>query len=566
MKKAPQITKTKILKALWLLFALLSALFWLPKIYNMLASDLESISQYISLDDSWDITINGENYQNVSLDDFQFNDIGKGDEITMQRVLPDSWNIEEGALRLHIWQTAMRICIDDEQVYEYGFDRMTDNKTVGSGMQFINFPSDYQGKTLKIHLVLAENRAFSNYESIRIYEWSNAYKILMTENRIPLFIGCFLTIFGVVTLITTIFALAFSVKYIRIFCIALFSLLMGLWTLCYYNVILAFALPLYKISLLEYIALYLAPLPMIVYLWEDIKNLNNKFISILYHAIFAIQVTATAVMLGLHTFDIVHCPATLKYMQILIICALVFAILVELISIRLNNTSNKLFLFGIVIVACCILYDLATYYNRRYFGGTLPNIRGISSIGIVIFIFILIVSFYISLTQKMMQEKERDFLIKSAYTDELTQIHNRRYCIEYMNKIRESKSSDYTIICFDLNNLKTVNDTLGHAKGDILIKSAADVIAKTFENHGIVARMGGDEFIAVLDTALHEEIAKLMEQFRINILHKNQEVEDLNMSIAYGYASSTIKEYDIDKIYQIADDRMYENKKKMKKA
>lgn len=566
MKKTIQITKTNILKALWLLFALLSALFWLPKIYNMLASDLESISQYISLDDSWDVTINGENYQNVSLDDFQFNDIGKGDEITMQRVLPNNWNIEEGALRLHIWQTAIRMYIDDEPVYEYGFDRMADNKTVGSGMQFINFPSDYQGKTLKIHLILAENRAFSNYESIRIYEWTNAYKILMTENRIPLFIGCFLTIFGVVTLIATIFALASSIKYIRIFCIALFSLLMGLWTLCYYNVILIFALPLYQISLLEYLTLYLAPLPMIVYLWEDIKNLNNKLITILYHTLFAIQVTATAVMLGLHTFDIVHCAATLKYMQLLIVCALVFSILVELISIKLNDSSNKLFLVGIVIIACCILYDLASYYNRRYFGGALPNIRGISSIGIVIFIFILIISFYISLTQKLMQETERNFLIKSAYTDELTQIHNRRYCIEYMNKIREAESSAYTIICFDLNNLKTVNDTLGHAKGDILIKSAADVIAETFEEHGIVARMGGDEFIAVIDTAIHEEIAKLMEQFRINIMRKNQEVEDLNMSIAYGYASSTIKEFDIDKIYQIADDRMYENKKKMKKG
>lgn len=566
MKKSIQITKTKILKALWLLFALLSALFWLPKIYNMLASDLESISQYISLDDSWDIMINGENYQNVSLDDFQFNNIGKGDEITMQRVLPDNWNIEAGVLRLHIWQTAIRMYIDDEPVYEYGFDRMADNKTVGSGLQFIDFPSDYQGKTLKIHLVLAENRAFSNYESIRIYDWANAYKILMTENRIPLFIGCFLTIFGFVTIIATIFALAFSVKYIRIFCIALFSLLMGLWTLCYYNVILIFALPLYKISLLEYLTLYLAPLPMIVYLWDDIKNLNNKLISILYHALLTIQVTATAVMLGLHAFDIVHCAATLKYMQTLIICALVFSILVELISIKLNETSNKLFLFGIVIIACCILYDLASYYNRRYFGGTLPNIRGISSIGIVIFIFILIISFYISLTQKLMQETERNFLIKSAYTDELTQIHNRRYCIEYMNKIRDAESSSYTIICFDLNNLKTVNDTLGHAKGDILIKSAADVIAETFEEHGIVARMGGDEFIAVLDTAQHEEIAKLMEQFRLNILRKNQEVEDLNMSIAYGYASSTIKEYDIDKIYQVADDRMYENKKKMKNS
>lgn len=566
MKKTSQINRTKILKALWLLFALLSALFWMPKIYNMLASDLESISQYISLDDSWDITINGENYQNVSLDDFHFNGIGKGDVITMQRVLPDNWNIDSGVLRLHIWQTAMRIYIDDEPVYEYGFDRMADNKTVGSGLQFIDFPNKYQGKTLKIHLILAENRAFSNYESIRIYEWSNAYKILMTENRIPLFIGCFLTIFGVVTLVATIFALAFSLKYIRIFCIAFFSLLVGLWTLCYYNVILIFALPLYKISLLEYLTLYLAPIPMIVYLWEDIKNLNNKFIRILYYALFAIQVTSTTIMMVLHSFDIVHFPATLKYMQALIICILVFSIFVELISIKFNDTSNKLFLFGIVVIASCTFYDLISYYNRRYFGGTLPNIRGIASIGVVIFIFILMISFYNALTQKMMQETERNFLIKSAYTDELTQIHNRRYCIEYMNKIREAESSAYTIICFDLNNLKTVNDTLGHAKGDILIKSAADVIAETFENHGIVARMGGDEFIAVIDTAIHEEIAKLLEQFRINILHKNQEVEDLNMSIAYGYASSTIKDYDIDKIYQIADDRMYENKKKMKKG
>ena len=168
------------------------------------------------------------------------------------------------------------------------------------------------------------------------------------------------------------------------------------------------------------------------------------------------------------------------------------------------------------------------------------------------------------MTQKMMEQKERDFLIKSAYTDELTQLHNRRYCMEYMNKLKEQRNFQYTVICFDLNNLKTVNDTYGHAKGDILIRSAAEVIAETFESYGIVARMGGDEFVSVIGTAEEGKLLSLMEQFQQNIDRKNSAVRDLNMSIAYGYASGSQSDSDIEKVYQIADDRMYEKKKQMK--
>ncbi|MCM1262095.1 MAG: GGDEF domain-containing protein [Butyrivibrio sp.] len=567
MKKSGIINKKNIIRAAWILFALISMFIWLPKIYNMFGADKESVSQYISLNDSWDITINDESYLNVSLDDFVFHDLSKGDEITMQRTLPDNWNITEGALRLIIWHTATKMYIDDEQIYEYGYDRMAQNKTVGSGLQFINFPSEYQGKTFKIHLIITEDNTFSNYDSIRIYEWNNAYKLLMTENRIPLFFGCFLIIFGVVILVITVFALAYSMKYIKIFCISLFSLFIGLWTLCYYDVTLIFAIPLYTKSLLEYLMLYLGSLPLLIYLWEDVKSLNSKLFPKLYWCLFAVYVTATAFMIALHTFDIVHFAATLKYIQILIIFNLAFAILIELMNLkRGGDMSNKLFLFGVLIMSGCVAYDLISYYHIRYMGGVSSLVRGVSSIGVVIFIFFLIGSFYISMTQKLMQEKERSFLIKSAYTDELTQIHNRRYCIEYMNKIKDSDSLDYTVICFDLNNLKVVNDTLGHAQGDILIKSAAEVIAKTYESYGIVARMGGDEFIAIVNTANSEEIDKLAEQFLMNIKEKNDEIEDLNMSIAYGYASLSPNDTDIEKIYQIADDRMYEHKKKMKSA
>ena len=164
-----------------------------------------------------------------------------------------------------------------------------------------------------------------------------------------------------------------------------------------------------------------------------------------------------------------------------------------------------------------------------------------------------------------MEEAERNSLLKSAYTDELTQLHNRRYCSEHMMQINEQKAEDFTVVCFDLNNLKVINDTYGHAKGDVLIKSAADVIGKTFEEHGFVGRMGGDEFIAVILTSAKKEIEALVEEFQKNIEKKNLEVADLNMSISFGYASSDeLPEKDIEKIYQKADDRMYEYKKEYK--
>ena len=78
--------------------------------------------------------------------------------------------------------------------------------------------------------------------------------------------------------------------------------------------------------------------------------------------------------------------------------------------------------------------------------------------------------------------------------------------------------------------------------------------------------MGGDEFIAILKTAYKEEIENLLKKFCTNMARKNQEEPELNLSISYGYASSNeAAEKKIEKIYQIADDRMYANKKEYKR-
>lgn len=566
MKKPKKPLPKTLLRTIWILYALISTLIWLPQVDRLLVKDFSVMSQYISLDDSWMISIDDDIYYDVSLNDFRFDTLKKGSEIIMQRELPDDLGASDGALRLHIRQSAIQIYIDDELFYEYGLDRVEQGKTVGSGYQFINFPNENCGKTLRIHLYQTEEKVFSKLDSLRIYPWENAFRLLMTENRIPLFTGCFLLIFGLVAMIITVFALAFSLKYIRLFCVSIFSLLIGLWTLCYYNVVLIFSIPLYSVSLLEYLSFYLAPIPLLIYMREDVRKLKQRFLQYCYRTLFIIQTAATACMIILHAMDIVHLAATLPYMQVFIVCDLVYFLFIEILNLKSSQLIDRLLLIGMLIIGVCVSYDLISYCSSRFHGSTPLTLRGVASVGVVIFIAILICSFYISLTQKMMHETERNFLLKSAYTDELTQIHNRRYCMECINKIRETEDLNYTIICFDLNDLKKTNDTYGHTRGDILIKSAAEAIQETFEAHGMVARIGGDEFISILHTTVNEEITRLLAQFQAAVERKNREITNLNMSIAYGYASCSMQEHNIDKVYQMADDRMYEKKKQMKSA
>lgn len=566
MKIRKKPTRKTVIKAALIVYALFSVYFTARFIDGLFSSEYSAISRYLTLNDAWDITINGDVWQNVSLDTFRFAPANKGDTITMERTFAADTDCTGHALVLQIKQAAVTVLIDGEAIHQYGWDRMERNKTVGSGYLPVDLPDNYAAKTLTLQYTVTEDKAFSHFEPIRIYEWKNIYRIILTENRIPLFLGCFLTIFGLVTCCITFLAMLFSTKFSRILCISLFSVCIGLWTLCYYNVLVIFSMPLYTISLLEYLTLYLAPIPLVIYMREDVLALNRPLISTVYRALLAVQLLATSVFLGLHAVDLVHCAATLKYMQILILCHLIFSVIIEFMNLRISRQLiHRLFLIGMLVLSGCVGYDLVFYYFNRYLGVAISSTKGIASVGLVIFIAMLLISFYLDITQKMMQEKERDFLIKSAYTDELTQIHNRRYCMEYMSRVREIENLDYTVFCFDLNNLKTTNDTFGHAQGDILIRSAADVIVNAFEPHGIVARMGGDEFIAIAETNNSEEISAMIGEFQDNIAQKNVEIPDLHLSIAFGYASCSPKEYNIEKIYQIADDRMYENKQSMKK-
>ena len=147
-----------------------------------------------------------------------------------------------------------------------------------------------------------------------------------------------------------------------------------------------------------------------------------------------------------------------------------------------------------------------------------------------------------------------------AEEDALTGLPNRYSYNSYLN----NPSLDERSVCifiFDINNLKYVNDTFGHDKGDALIKSASECIKQCFliEDKKNCYRIGGDEFVAVLENIYEEDIEKYISKFRVQ-----QEVKNVSIAVGYSYAKH-INEIGYEKLFINADQKMYENKNEMKK-
>lgn len=163
-----------------------------------------------------------------------------------------------------------------------------------------------------------------------------------------------------------------------------------------------------------------------------------------------------------------------------------------------------------------------------------------------------------SIIHDITERKEAQNKIKYiSFHDKLTGLYNRAYIEEEMKSIATDRQLPISIIMGDLNNLKLVNDTYGHEKGDELIKRAGEIIDETCRKKDILARWGGDEFVILLpNTSL-----KTGEAICEKIFNKTKNKKDeLLVSISLGCASKNDTEDDIFQVLNRAEDRMYKNK------
>ena len=155
--------------------------------------------------------------------------------------------------------------------------------------------------------------------------------------------------------------------------------------------------------------------------------------------------------------------------------------------------------------------------------------------------------------------------MRVAYKDALTNVRNVNAYTEVKEKIekdiRTGKAPAFGVIVFDLNNLKHVNDTLGHEAGDKYIQDSCHMICDVFK-HSPVFRIGGDEFVAILTNDDY--------RYRDTLLSHFNEMADKNQIVGGPVIAAGISLFDpendtrLDDVFTRADSAMYMRKRELK--
>ncbi|AQR94932.1 HD domain-containing phosphohydrolase [Clostridium saccharoperbutylacetonicum] len=154
--------------------------------------------------------------------------------------------------------------------------------------------------------------------------------------------------------------------------------------------------------------------------------------------------------------------------------------------------------------------------------------------------------------------KRKEEIIYLSYHDQLTGLYNRRFFEEELARINTKSNLPITLIMGDLNGLKLINDSFGHAMGDEVIKRVGKMMKLGSREDDIVARLAGDEFVIISPKTDGKEACKIINNI-MSLLAK-EKVGSVEVSMSLGYGCKYNEEEKIEDVFKKAEDTMYGKK------
>ncbi len=174
--------------------------------------------------------------------------------------------------------------------------------------------------------------------------------------------------------------------------------------------------------------------------------------------------------------------------------------------------------------------------------------------------------------QKELQQMSDKFL-KLAITDDLTNLYNRRYFEEHLEKeisLTHRHGDTVSIILTDIDFFKAINDAHGHSLGDDVLKEIAAVLKKRIRKTDIVCRVGGEEFVIICKRANKNTAIEIAEMLRKTIQELIIPIADktVRLTVSSGIATLTAENFKnyADKLYHLADIALYYSKENGRNA
>ena len=157
---------------------------------------------------------------------------------------------------------------------------------------------------------------------------------------------------------------------------------------------------------------------------------------------------------------------------------------------------------------------------------------------------------------------ERTSAMQLAFTDTLTGLYNRRYAEDLLRRLvsEAARGRPFSVLALDLDGLKRLNDTLGHAAGDRVLEQLGKLLRLQLRGADVPIRVGGDEFLALLPGTREDQAKVVGERLRMAVRDHDWSAIGLPVSISVGAAEWRSGQSG-DDVVKAADARLYEAKR-----
>lgn len=351
--------------------------------------------------------------------------------------------------------------------------------------------------------------------------------------------------------------------------LGLFALSIALWCLAETNLLQFYTDDSRILQTLSCGSLMMIPIPLALYI-DAAFGVKRKWI---VPTLCGMSAAEFALCTILHFTGMMDYHDTLTFTHVMLavsVAALLYSIARDMSAARESGGENTYKVIRTVgLASLCLATGIDIV---RYYGGRGSDSAMFVRIGLLIFILCYGSASLERIVNAVKLGTQAEFVSQLAYRDGLTGVGNRTAFQERLEELEAKKTEvpGIAIMMFDVNDLKYVNDHLGHQSGDDLIVGSADIIqAALGQEGGSCFRIGGDEFAGIIvDEDAAGKCELVMEVFRDVLSYYNTVPnQEIRISIAGGYAV-----YDRERgetltdVYQQADARMYENKKQVKEA
>ncbi len=510
----------------------------------------------------WSVKLNNTQLAGNSLNQIAIPLTKLNDKVEMSTALSKT-KYSQVTLAFQTRYSVVQVFLDDTELYQYGEEEAKSGEWVLRRNHRIALPENYAGCTLRIVLLPQEDNAFSQLPTIELQESGNylqnaIYKRFVFE-IVSMFVFCAgLAAFGIMMFLvnsrTQMKLLVFE---------ALFSLSIGIWMICYSDFLHILTDDTSCCGVLEYMALYATAVFLLLFVFELFKHERYSRVIEYIGVIFAVTGVVSFV---LNQCNIIHFSVTVSVFHVMVVVGLVICILMIARWLhRKREPENMVFAWGVVVLYVFIALEMIRYILNKYAIITTDVTESWMPIGVLIFVMTMIINFGMRWKKNVEISMERDALMRMAYTDALTNIGNRACCDKIFRQYEES-NKPVIVLNMDLNHFKAINDNYGHAVGDELLIRFAYLLEQVFGKYGAVGRMGGDEFVVILDYCDREVIEGYIKELMDKVEADNaKSLKPYKLSVAYGWADNfeNSGKY-IWKVYEEADRRMYEQKRQQR--